>query len=241
MSLCSEISQLHVPHWNSAYSVFNDDNDKDSVLLFPELLFSPLNKSLVIKTSDSWDVVSVGEYKVKASLSSTLQSIFDKYGDITSNSKLQSLSTRTYHLETLAEVVIELQSTPLRRLSESRATEILAIVDDIETAKIRVGWLRSVLEEVLEATRYFDRREMVVMEKKACEHGILLAKQEMELSLKKLAEKEKEMKEFRERLMKTTGKLGSLEMKRTCLDKRFVFLRSKVEKFQGQSVFQDIL
>jgi hypothetical protein len=63
----------------------------------------------------------------------------------------------------------------------------------------------------------------------------------MELSLKKLAEKEKEMKEFREKLMKTTGKLGSLEMKRTCLDKRLVFLRSKVEKFQGQSVFQDIL
>ncbi|KAG7601894.1 putative phospholipase, SCC2/Nipped-B family [Arabidopsis thaliana] len=241
MSLCSEISQLHVPHWNSAYSVFNDDNDKDSVLLFPELLFSPLNKALVITTSDSWDVVSVGEYKVKASLSSTLQSIFDKYGDITSNSKLQSLSTRTYHLETLAEVVIELQSTPLRRLSESRATEILAIVDDIETAKIRVGWLRSVLEEVLEATRYFDRCEMAVMEKKAGEHRLLLAKQEMELSLKKLAEKEKEMKEFREKLMKTTGRLGSLEMKRTCLDKRLVFLRSKVEKFQGQSVFQDIL
>lgn len=240
MSLCSEISLLHVPHWNRPYSVFNND-DQESVLLFPELLFSPLNKSLVISTSYSSDVVSVGEYKVKASLFSTLQSIFDKYGDITSNSKLQSLSTRIYHLETLAEVVIELQSTPLRRLSEARASEILSIVKDIETAKIQVGWLWSILEEVLEATRYFNRRETVVMEKEACEHSLLLAKQEMEVSLKKLAEKEKEMKEFRERLMKTAGNLGSLEMKRTCLDKRFVFLRSKVEKFQGQSVFKDIL
>lgn len=240
MSLCSEISLHSAPRWNRAYSFFNDD-DQDSVLLYPELLLSPLNKSLVVITSASSDVVSVGEYKVKASLSSTLQSIFDKYGDITSDSKLQSLSTRTYHLETLAEVVIELRSMPLHRLSETRANEILAIVKDIETAKIRTGWLRSVLEEVLEATRYFKRRETAAMEKEACARGLLLAKQEMEMSMKKLAEKEKEMNEFRERMMKTTGKLGSLEMKRTCLDERFVFLRSKVEKFQGQSVFKDIL
>ncbi|KAL1202271.1 hypothetical protein V5N11_018222 [Cardamine amara subsp. amara] len=240
MSICSEISLHSLPQWNRAYSVFNDF-DQDSVLLFPELIFSPLNKSLAITTYDSSEVVYVGEYKIKASLASTLQSIFDKYGDITSNSKLHSLSTRIYHLETLAEVVIELQSTPLRRLSETRATEILAIVKDIETAKIQAGWLRSVLEQVIEATRYFNRHETAVIEKEACEHGLLLAKQEMEVSMKKLAEKEKEMNEFRERLMKTTGKLGSLEMKRTCLDKRFEFLRSKVEKFQGQSVFKDIL
>ncbi|CAF2351914.1 hypothetical protein HID58_039376 [Brassica napus] len=224
----------------AACSVYNGD-DQDSFLLYPELLSSPLNKSLVIKTFDSSGVVSVGEYKVKASLSSTLQSIFDKYGDIASDSKIQSLSTRTYHLETLAEVVLELQSTPLHRLTESRASEILAIVKDIETAKIRVSWFRSVLEEVVEATRFIKRHDTVAREKEVCEQGLVLAKQEMELSLKKLAEKEKEMREFRERLMKTTGKLGSLEMKRSCLDKRFEFLRSKVEKFQGQSVFTDIL
>ncbi|CAH2073121.1 unnamed protein product [Thlaspi arvense] len=235
-----KISLHSIPLWSRAYSVYNDD-DQASVLLYPELLLSPLNKSIVIKTSDSSDVVSVGEYKVKTSLSSTLQSIFDKYGDITSESKLQSLSTRTYHLETLAKVVIELQSTPLHRLSESRAGEILAIVKDIETAKIRAGWLRSTLEDVVEATRFIKKRDTVVMDKEACEQGLLLAKQEMEISMKKLAEKEKEMNEFRERLMKTTGKLGSLEMKRTCLDKRFVFLTSKVEKFHGQSVFKDIL
>ncbi|KAL0648173.1 hypothetical protein Bca4012_046464 [Brassica carinata] len=224
----------------AACSLYNDD-DQDSVLLYPELLSSPLNKSLVIKAFGSTGVVSVGEYKVKASLSSTLQSIFDKYGDIASGSKLQSLSTRTYHLETLAEVVLELQSTPLHRLTESRAGEILAIVKDIETAKIRVSWFRSVLEEVVEATRFIKRRNTVAREKEACEQGLVLAKQEMEFSLKKLADKEKEMREFGERLMKTTGNLGSLEMKRSCLDKRFEFLRSKVEKFQGQSVFTDIL
>lgn len=240
MSLCSEISLHPLPHWNRAYSVFNDD-DQDSILLFPELLFSPLNKSLAITTYDSSEFVYVREYKIKASLSSTLQTIFDKYGDITSNSKLHSLSNRIYHLETLAEVVIELQSTPLRRLSETRASEILAIVEDIETAKIQVGWLRSVLEEVTEATRYFNRCETAVKEKEACDRSLLLAKQEMEVSMKKLAEKEKEMNEFREILMKTTGKLGSLEMKRTSLDKKFAFLRSKVEKFEGQSVFKDIL
>ncbi|KAJ0243274.1 Phospholipase-like protein [Hirschfeldia incana] len=238
MSLCSEISLHSVPLWNRGF--YNGD-DQDSVLLYPELIFSPLNKSLAIKSFDSSNVVSVGEYKVKASLASTLQSIFDKYGDITSDSKLQSLATRTYHLETLAEVVLELQSTPLLRLSESRAREVLAIVKDIEIAKIRVSWLRSVLEEVVEATRFIHRRDEVAIEKEACDEDLLLAKQDMELSLNKLADKEKELREFRERLMKTTGKLGSLEMKKSCLDKRLVFLRSKVEKFQGQSVFMDIL
>lgn len=188
MSLCSEISLHSVPLWSRACSVYNL-HDQDCVLLYPELLSSPLNKSLAIKTFDSSGVVSVGEYKVKASLSSTLQSIFDKYGDIASDSKLKSLSTRTYHLETLAEVVIELQSTPLHRLTESRAGEILAIVKDIETAKIRVSWLRSVLEEVVEATRFIKRRDTVAREKEPCEQGLVLAKQEMELSLKKLADK----------------------------------------------------
>uniref|UniRef100_A0A1J3FI62 Uncharacterized protein n=1 Tax=Noccaea caerulescens TaxID=107243 RepID=A0A1J3FI62_NOCCA len=125
----------------------------------------------------------------------------------------------------------------MHRLSETRAGEILAIVKVIESAKFRAGWLRSVLEEIVEATRFVKRRDTVVMEKEACERDLLLAKQEMELSVKNLAEKEKEMNEFRERLMKTVGKLGSLEMKQTCLDKRIAFLRSKVEKFQGQSVF----
>ncbi|XP_018446917.1 uncharacterized protein LOC108818444 [Raphanus sativus] len=240
MSLCSEISLHSVPLWNRGCSVYNDD-DQDSVLLYPELTLSPLNKSLAIRTLGSSGVVSVGGYKIKASLSSTLESIFDKYGDIASDSKLQSLSTRTYHLETLAEVVLELQSTPLRRLTQSRASEILEIVKDIETAKIRVSWLRSVLEEVVEATRFIKRRDTVAVEKEACEQGLVLAKKEMELSLKKLEDKEKEMREFRERLMKTTGTLGSLEMKRSCLDKRFEFLRSKVDKFQGQSVFMDVL
>ncbi|EOA19602.1 hypothetical protein CARUB_v10002784mg, partial [Capsella rubella] len=129
MSLCSaEISLFSVPRWNRPCSVFKDDA-QNSVLLFSGILLSPLNKSLLITTSDSYDVVSVGEYK---------------YGDITSNSKLHSLSTRIYHLETLAEL-------------------------EVETAMIRVDWFRSVLDELLVAKRYFNKREMVALEKEACE------------------------------------------------------------------------
>ncbi|KAJ0239179.1 Phospholipase-like protein [Hirschfeldia incana] len=201
---------------------------------------------LIIKKSDeiqsivSESIVSVGDYKVRASVSATLYQILNKHGDIASGSKLHSLATRSYYLEMLASVVYELQTTPLRHLEESRVVEMLAIVRDVESVRIKAGWLTRVLEEIVEAVKHHDKHRKRGMEKEVWEGEVLRVRQEMEREVKELKEKEKGLKEWRERTTEMAGKVGGIYMRRARLDKRLGLLTSKVDKFQGQSVLQAI-
>lgn len=184
--------------------------------------------------------VYVGRYKVRASVSATLQKILDKHGDIASGSKLQSLPTKSYSLESLAEVVLELQSTPLKELKETRVLEMLSVVTDAESVKIRAGWLREILNEILEAANHYDGHETTVVEKEAGERDMLFEREEMEKIQEEVRLKEKEAKDLRKGVMEMTGRLGELEMKRARLEKRLAFLSSKVEKFEGESLLENV-
>jgi hypothetical protein len=195
----------------------------------------------VMQSILSESYVSVGQYKVRASVSTTLQHILQKHGDIASGSKLQSLATRSYYLDMLASVVFELQTTPLKYLKESRVVEMVAIVKDIESVKIKAGWLKPVLEEIVEAVKHYDEHKMSVVEKEVWERDVLLAKQETEKQVKELGEKEKKIKEWRAKMTEMAAKLGDLDMKRARLHKSFTFLSSKVDKFQGKPLLQGIL
>lgn len=185
--------------------------------------------------------VSVGDYKVRASVSPTLQHILQKHGDIASGSKLQSLATRSYYLDMLASVVFELQTTPLKHLKESRVVEMVAIVKDVESVKIKAGWLKPILEEIVEAVKHYEGHKMSTIEKEVWEGDVLLARQEIEKQVKELREKEKKMKEYRDRMTEMAGKLGDLDMRRARLHQSFTFLSSKVDKFQGKPLLQGIL
>ncbi|KAL1190205.1 hypothetical protein V5N11_016598 [Cardamine amara subsp. amara] len=178
--------------------------------------------------------VSLGSYKVRASVSATLQQILDKHGDIGSNSTLQSLPTKSYSLETLAAVVLELQLTPLNELKETRVLEMLAVVKDVESVKIRAGWLREILDEILEAAKHYYEHKTTVVEKEVCERDVRLGRVELEKILKEVKLKEDEVKDFRKGVMEMAGRLGELEMKRAHLEKLLAFLSSKVDKFQGE-------
>ncbi|CAN7096126.1 mediator of DNA damage checkpoint protein 1 isoform X2 [Brassica rapa] len=195
-----------------------------------------IKKSDEIQSIVSDSIVSVGDYRVRASVSATLYQILDKHGDIASGSKLHSLATRSYYLEMLASVVFELQTTPLRHLKESRVVEMLAIVRDVESVKIKAGWLTPVLEEIVEAVKHYDQHERSRVEREVWEGEVLLVRQEMEREGKELKEKEKKLKEWRERTTEMAGKLGSLDMRRARLDKSLALLSSKVDKFQGKYV-----
>uniref|UniRef100_A0A1J3CPX4 Uncharacterized protein n=1 Tax=Noccaea caerulescens TaxID=107243 RepID=A0A1J3CPX4_NOCCA len=207
-------------------------------------------KGIVVKKNETRDettstlsesYVSVGDYKVRASVSATLELILEKHGDIASASKLHSLATRSYYLDMLASVVFELQNTPLKHLKETRAVEMLATVKDVESVKIKASWLKPVLEEIVEAVKHYDQHKMSISEKEVWEGDVLLASQEMEKQWKELRENENKLKEWRERTTEMAGKMGNLDMRRARLDKRLAFLSSKVDKFQGKSLLQGIL
>lgn len=164
-------------------------------------------KGIIVKKNEKREVqsvqyesiVSVGDYKVRGSVSATLEQILDENGDIASASKLHSLNTRSYYLDMLASVVFELQTTPLEHLKESHVVEMLAIVRDVESVNIKAGWLKVVLEEIVEAVKHYDQHKMRIMEKEVCQGDVLLARQEMEKQGEELREKEKKLKEWRDR------------------------------------------
>ncbi|XP_018450229.1 uncharacterized protein LOC130498635 [Raphanus sativus] len=253
----SRISQATKNHGNKTSSVYSEE----CTLLYPELFLPPQKKSSLKPTTVSEKIseiqsicgteegtqsmtsesyVSVGSYKVRASVSDTLQQILDKHGDIASGSKLESLPTRSYFLETLASVVLQLQSTPLKQLKETRVLEMLAVVEDVESVRIRAGWLREALNEILEAARCYDGHNTTVVEKGMCERDALLGRQEMEEILKEVRRKEDEVKSYRRGLTEMAGRLGDLEMKRARLERSLAFLSSKVDKFDGESVLEKL-
>ncbi|KAG2298479.1 hypothetical protein Bca4012_009699 [Brassica carinata] len=231
----------------------DDEQDKEPPPELPDesqsfslLEITPM-EGIMIKKNDeiqsivSDSIVSVGDYKVRGSVSATLYQILDKHGDVASGSKLHSLATRSYYLEMLASVVFELQTTPLKHLKEYRVVEMLAIVRDVESVKIKAGWLRPVLEEIVEAVKHYDQHRRSRMEREVWEGEVLLVRQEMEKEVKELKEKEKKLKEWREITTEMAGRLGGLDMRRARLDKSLALLSSKVEKFQGKSVLQAIV
>jgi chromosome segregation ATPase len=180
--------------------------------------------------------VSVANYRVRQSVSETLQAIIDKHGDIAASSKLQAMATRSYYLESLAAVVMELKKTVLRDLTKTRVAEIAAVVKDMESVKINVSWLKTAVTELAEAVEYFGQYDTAKVEKEVCERDLTAKKGEMEEMTAELVKREKEIKECREKVTVVAGRLGQLEMKGSKLNKNLDLFQSKVHKFQGEAV-----
>ncbi|KAL1190204.1 hypothetical protein V5N11_016597 [Cardamine amara subsp. amara] len=181
-------------------------------------------------------LVSVASYRVRASVSETLQAIIDKHGDIAAASKIQAMSTRSYYLESLAAVVMELKSTMLRDLTKTRVAEMAAVVKDMESVKIDVSWLKKAVTELAEAVECFGQYEAVKVEREVVERDLKAVKGEVEEMTVELGKREKEIKESREKVTEVAGKLGQLEMKGSKLNKSLDLFHSKVDKFQGEAV-----
>ncbi|CAN8314535.1 unnamed protein product [Cochlearia groenlandica] len=184
--------------------------------------------------------VTVANYKVRQSVSGTLQEIMEKHGDIAASSRLQSTSTRSFYLESLAGAVMELKSTALRDMKKTRVEEIAAVVKDMESVKIEVAWLKTAVKELGEAVEYIGKYEEAEKEKEECGRGIKEGNVEMEEMKEELRKREKETKECREKVTEMAARLGKLEMKDKRVKKNIEMFKSKVHKFQGEAVLVDI-
>ncbi|XP_024004702.1 uncharacterized protein LOC18028370 isoform X2 [Eutrema salsugineum] len=180
--------------------------------------------------------VSVASYRVRQSVAETLKAILDKHGDIAASSKLQSTMTRSYYLESLAAVVMELRSTGLRDLTKTRVEEMAAVVKDMEAVRIQVSWLKKAMAELGEAVKYLDEYEAAKAEREVCEREAKAGKQEMEEMTAELERRDKDIRDCRERVTAVAGKLGQLQMKGSSLNKKLELFHSKVHQFQGDAV-----
>ena len=175
--------------------------------------------------------VSVGKYRVNSSVSTILQSIIDKHGDIAANCKLESASMRSRYLECLCSLMQELGSTPVTQLTELKVKEMLAVIKDLESVNMDVGWLRAVLEE-------FSRfQENADSEKEKQVGSLRSKKRELEIHEADLGRMEEEVREGRLKVEEMKAELAELETERLRMEE----MGFKVDKFKGRSFLDELL
>ncbi|KAJ0254397.1 Phospholipase-like protein [Hirschfeldia incana] len=213
----SEISEFNAVSPPRSY-VNDDDDDEEGV-------------ELDLQSVMSDTCVSVGKYRVSSGVSTILQSIIDKHGDIAENCRLESASMRSRYLECLCSLMQELGSTPVAQLTELKVKEMLAVIKDLESVNIDVGWLRSVLEEF---ARFQENAES---EKERQEEMVRSKTQELEIHEADLAKIEEEAREARLRVEEMKTELTKLETERLRMEE----MGFKVEKFKGRSFLDELL
>jgi hypothetical protein len=182
-----------------------------------------------------------GKYHVQASAVPILQSIVNKYGDIAVNCHLQSVSMRAYYLECLCSVVQELQSTPIVQLTKGKVKEMLAVLKDVESAKIDVTWLRSILDEVSGVIDLMNKHHTLESAKANCNGVLESTKKELESRLEDVAQKEQAVAEAKEQMEEIKARLNKLELESSQLNNTLTTVKSKVDAFQGKSVADGLL
>ncbi|KAM6541664.1 hypothetical protein CsatB_006111 [Cannabis sativa] len=185
--------------------------------------------------------VSVGKYRVKGRLSSILQSIFDKYGDIAASCQLESIAMRSYYLECVCFVVQELESTQIMQLTKSKVKEMLAILKDVESSGIDVAWLRRVLSEGAETIELISQHHAIAVAKTNCEQDLETTRKQVESQMADLTLKEKEVLEAKKRIAETRAYLRELELKSSVLNETVSSIKSKVETLNSKSLLDGVL
>ncbi|CAF1706405.1 unnamed protein product [Brassica napus] len=213
-----EISEFNFVSPPRSYANDDDNDDENGVEL-----------DLQSVMSDS--CVSVGKYRVNSSVSTILQSIIDKHGDIAANCKLESASMRSRYLECLCSLMQELGSTPVSQLTELKVKEMLAVIKDLESVNMDVGWLRAVLEE-------FSRfQENADSEKEKQVGSLRSKKRELEIHEADLGRMEEEVREGRLKVEEMKAELAELETERLRMEE----MGFKVDKFKGRSFLDELL
>ncbi|KAL5066539.1 hypothetical protein RYX36_028276 [Vicia faba] len=216
-------AQSHVP----SVMVLSEEPVKDSVAegkvvasdeIVPITTYSRSNNNKEVETSSDGETdsvisesrIQIGKYNVKESFGSILQTILDKYGDIGASCDLESVVMRSYYMECVCFVVQELQSCS-DSLTKSKVNELLDIVKDIESAHLRVAWLRNTLDEIAENIEVISRHQDMEIEKANNDREMESLREKLESELVTLAQKQQEIADIHMRIPEIRDRLRNLE------------------------------
>ncbi|GAU18030.1 hypothetical protein TSUD_51410 [Trifolium subterraneum] len=185
--------------------------------------------------------VPVGRYHVKESFATILRSIFDKYGDIGESCHLESVVMRSYYIECVCFVIQELQSTSIMHLTKSKVKELLAILNDVESAQLRVAWLRNIVNEIAENIELINEHRSVEAAKANSDIQMESLRKELESKMGNLAEKEKEATDIKTKIEGIRERLSELEVKSSDLEKNMLSIKSKVDNLDSRSLLDELL
>lgn len=185
--------------------------------------------------------VSVGKYNVKESFASILLSILDKYGDIGASCQLESVAMRSYYIECVCFVVQELQSESVRNLTKSKVNELLAILKDVESAHLRVAWLRIALDEIADNIELITHHQDVEAAKANSEREMESLREKLQSELETLAQKEQEATDIKTRIPEIRDRLSELQLKSSELDEGTLSIKSKLDNLHSKSSIHELL
>ncbi|XP_004497178.1 uncharacterized protein [Cicer arietinum] len=185
--------------------------------------------------------VPVGKYHVKESFAPILLSIFNKYGDIGESCHLESVVMRSYYIECVCFVIQELQSTSVMHLTKSKVKELLAILNDVESAQLRIGWLRSIVNEIAENVVLMNEHRSMEAAKANSESEMEALRKELESKMEILTQKEQEVTDIKTKIEGIREQLGELEKKSAHMEKNMLSIKSKVDKLDSRSLLDQLL
>ncbi|KAF7841254.1 plant phospholipase-like protein [Senna tora] len=185
--------------------------------------------------------VPIGGYNVRESFAPILRSIFEKYGDIGASCHLESIVMRSYYIECVCFVVQELQSTSIMQFTKSKVKELLAILKDVESARLQVAWLRKIVDEVAEYVELMIQHRDVEIAKANSDSEVESLREELRSEMETLAQKEEELAAIRTRIDETKERLREVENKSFELEEGMSLILSKVESLDSKSLIDELL
>ncbi|KAK3026551.1 hypothetical protein RJ639_041848 [Escallonia herrerae] len=213
----SQISSFNITEFAA---MLGDDSDADEVA----------------SAADS-ALVTVNGYRVKVEVAPLLRSIFLKRGDIARASIFQSPTARSNALEMLCGIYQKLENAEFKYVTLVELESMLGVVQDLESARLEVWWLRERLDEVCKALRLSRGYPNLKVALASNCQDIERKKKELDIKGQAIERKKKELEVMEETFSISSKELTAMvaeseKMKETVSDTRTMIKRL----YQGRLV-----
>ncbi|CAK8535508.1 unnamed protein product [Lathyrus sativus] len=135
-----------------------------------------------------------------------------------------------------------MQSSSIMHLTSSKVKELLAVLKDVESAQLRVEWLRAIVNDIAENIELINKHQTVEMEKAKSDKEMKSLKKELESKTEILVQKEQEVADIKTKIDGIIReRLGELEVKSSDLEKNMLGIKSKVDNLDSRSLLNELL
>ncbi|KAJ4822991.1 hypothetical protein Tsubulata_000361 [Turnera subulata] len=200
-------------------------------------------------------LMTVHGYTVKAEVAPLLQNIMEKYGDISTNSVLETAILRAPILEKICEFIQRFKASTLDQLKLADIENALNGVHDARKVGFEVSWLQKRLEDILMAKQLLkqsgmlkeakDKNNQVIKEKKEMVKGyealMLVHQKVINDSKKAIEDSQAQMLTLQEKASLTKKQLDEAYTKADEIKETVSNGKDKVAYFVSHPLLDDLL
>jgi chromosome segregation ATPase len=126
-------------------------------------------------------------------------------------------------------------------LTKTKVKELLAILNDVESAQLRVAWLRNIVNEIAENIELINEHRSVEAAKANSDSEMESLRKELESKMENLAQKEREVTDIKTKIEGIRERLSELELKSSDLENSMLSIKSKVDNLDSRSLLDELL